>query len=254
MTQLIPNFSELWDQPSSPTTHNYIICCTPRSGSNLLSFTLAKQGLGIPLEYFNFRENPKCSEFFNRICNTELDPYTASIEQKQQYLRELLRKRTTENGIFGLKIFPHHYPENLIETILPEPIQYIWIQRRDFVGQAISFYFAQSLQQWHSKRTASGELPSYSFKDIFEIFTDLKNLQREWFRFFKDRNVNVYQTSFEDLSNDFEATIQNINEFLGFPDLDIPDAPIQKQTHPLKLEFQERFINDITAQKHKRLR
>ena len=61
--QNIPDFEPQWDLPKTPLKSAYIVCTTPRTGSNLLCFALVEQGIGTPLEYLNLLGNGSTQVF-----------------------------------------------------------------------------------------------------------------------------------------------------------------------------------------------
>src|SRR5438128_1228021 len=71
----------------------YLICSTQRSGSFLLCRQLINAGIGVPQEYFNpLHRNLLCGRW-------NLDP-----RDTPGYIRSLYAKRTTRNGIWGVKL------------------------------------------------------------------------------------------------------------------------------------------------------
>ena len=50
----VPYFQPMWDSKNQTPTTSYLVVTLPRSGSNLLCYSLIENGnVGIPLEYFN---------------------------------------------------------------------------------------------------------------------------------------------------------------------------------------------------------
>ena len=109
----IPDFDPQWDLPHTPLKSTYIVCTTPRTGSNLLCFALAKQGIGVPIEYLNFRGNMSTQDFYNRITKGDFQADNESemtiMEMCSKYIPEIVHCRTTTNGFFGMKVFAHHF-------------------------------------------------------------------------------------------------------------------------------------------------
>src|SRR5437016_3066195 len=81
----------------SPIVSSYLICSTPRSGSNFLCEVLRATGVaGFPDEYFwnppYWRERWDVGDF-------------------PSYFRRLLREGTSPNGVFGSKMMWDYFEE-----------------------------------------------------------------------------------------------------------------------------------------------
>ena len=78
-----------WPHPVRPE-FSYLICGTPRCGSNLLCEALGNTGLaGIPGEYF--WDEAHWARKWGTTCYTD-------------YLHEVIKRSTTENRVFGTKV------------------------------------------------------------------------------------------------------------------------------------------------------
>jgi len=120
------------EKPKS--SKNYVICFTERSGSSMLCSILKQTNLlGMPNEYFNPR-GPM-----------QLYLKTFPATTLEEYFELLRRTQTTPNGIFGLKSCSVDF-KPLIEMggvgKLLNPVQFIYLTRRDIILQAISGYLA----------------------------------------------------------------------------------------------------------------
>ena len=92
---------------------SYLVCSIPRSGSSLLCELLASTGLaGAPAEFFH----PDKMEVLQRRWG---------VDELDDYLRELLARKTSPNGVFGTKAHWGQYQplfgESDPRTVLPEP-------------------------------------------------------------------------------------------------------------------------------------
>jgi LPS sulfotransferase NodH len=129
-----------------PVIHRYCILSSQRTGSTLLGRTLYETGLaGDPLEYFN--------------------PPLLVVARKQTekpdlgfsgFLKLIEKRRTSPNGIFGMKVHYHQLKQVLVTeersaAFLRGFDKLIWIRRRDRVGQAISKVIAEKTQVWSSE-------------------------------------------------------------------------------------------------------
>lgn len=245
------------DTPQHTLKSAYVICCTPRSGSYLLAFTLEQQGLGIPREYFN----PS-----NRELNRYLSHHLGQdIEHRPHYLKEgtlfdqlqdiVQQQRCSQNGIFGTKLFGGdmgYNPERMqrFQNRMTVPTKYIVLRRSDLVAKAISVHFAMENNQWFEERgkTLDNEQVQYDYAKIKRYLTAMKVAHDFWDAYFPEEGNNVLIVNYSDLATDFRNTIKRINTFLGFEGLDIPAPPIQKQTHPLKESFRKLFLTEYKAE------
>ncbi len=254
------------DTPHHTLQSAYVICCTPRSGSYLLAFTLEQQGLGLPREYFN----PS-----NRELNHYLSQHLEQdIEHTPNYLKEgtlfdqlqdiVQQQRRSHNGIFGTKLFGGdvgYNPKRMkrFQNRMTVPTKYIVLRRTDLVAKAISVHFAMESNQWfeeRSKKLNNGQV-KYNYNKIKRYLTAMKVAHNFWDTYFPEEDNNVIIIKYSDLATDFRNTITRINMFLGFEGLDIPAPPIQKQSHPLKESFRKLFLTQYKAelkqQRHSRM-
>ena len=90
-------YEEKFDFPlrDCPPDQVYVLASVPRSGSTYLSHLLWRTGcLGAPLEYLNFLPAGHYG-------------FASSAPEKQIELWEsVLHRRTSPNGVFGVKCFP----------------------------------------------------------------------------------------------------------------------------------------------------
>src|SRR3954468_6087661 len=120
----------------------YVICGDHRSGSTYLCQLLTSTGvLGRPGEFFS-------------------DPLLArEIERDPAALERLLAKASTPNGIYGLKVFTQQFDvtrKSGWPKRLPK-LGFVHLQRRDLLGQAMSFVRSIQTDQFRSSEEARGE-------------------------------------------------------------------------------------------------
>jgi len=131
-----------------PLLRGFAICTAPRSGSNFLSQLLSSTGeLGRPLEYFNGPGR----RYFD-------DPDYP--DDRGMQIDRILTMGATSNGIYGLKIFAHQYDwiegQTQWTSMLPN-LRFIFLRRRDMLGQAISWARALQTGQYRHGQTSTGE-------------------------------------------------------------------------------------------------
>lgn len=126
-----------------PLRKSYIVAASYRSGSTHLCRLLWQTGrLGAPTEVLN----PTRQFYFLMTRLRASSP--------ADYIAKLVARRTSINGIFGLKahfrhfqLFLSDYPR-LLEAL--SPVTYIHIYRQDKIAQAVSAAKAWQTDQWAS--------------------------------------------------------------------------------------------------------
>lgn len=138
-----------WDaaEPVVPR-HRYAIFSLPRTGSELVCARLRRDGLGVPVEYFNLHLMPMMAARWG--CQD-----AGGAIDRDRYLAELERRRTTPNGVFGTKLQPFQLA-NFVGDDATQRLAFLRrfdrvlaMTRRDRVLQAISLVRADSNRQWH---------------------------------------------------------------------------------------------------------
>jgi len=142
---------------------DYIICSTPRSGSTLLGFLLRDcKMMGVPHEYLH------PTVHFPALARRSGLIASAGSVNVDKYLAWLRRRRSTKNGVFGLKahfsrLDPLAHRPSVAQWI--KGARLIRIRRRDLVLQAISYYTALETGVWATvdgSAIAAAPSPDYS--------------------------------------------------------------------------------------------
>ena len=130
-----------FDLPSCEPERTLVIATDYRSGSTLLAEGLAMAGgYGVPLEYL---QRGAMERKFARFAAPTQD----------QYLRAVMRSRTSSSGVFGIKLF---WPESGSLAQLSEPV-IVWLRRGDVVAQAVSTWTALTTGAWRSTSATEGD-------------------------------------------------------------------------------------------------
>jgi LPS sulfotransferase NodH len=165
------------------------------------------------------------------------------------YIKKLLARRTSKNGVFGMKAHFHHfdafrkdYPE-LLEVL--SPLTYIFISREDRVAQAVSM--AKALQtDWWTSRMEEGPKPvlRYDREMIASCIEEIERQDLNWRRWFDAHNVTPFLVTYNQLIEDPAKIVKRVVELLGVQD-DEPDEvnvpPARKQADETNTEWTERF-------------
>ncbi|WP_354635207.1 Stf0 family sulfotransferase [Planktothricoides raciborskii] len=213
------------EKPKS--SKNYVICFTERSGSSMLCSILKQTNLlGMPNEYVNPR-GPM--QLYLKTC-----PATTL----EEYFELLRRTQTTPNGIFGLKSCFFDF-KPLIEMggvgKLLNPVQFIYLTRRDIILQAISGYLARKSGIWHISSQAGGaenldySKVEYDEEQILKLIDIQIKDRLEWERFFTLYSIEPLRIVYEDIVESPITCVKQILSFLG-ENTDISTEDIKSKT------------------------
>jgi trehalose 2-sulfotransferase len=242
---------------SGPVNQSYFINTTPRTGGFLLAEALQSTRIaGRPREYFD----PLIEK------NWFLSHAQAS---DTQYLESVMADGTTSNGVFGAKVLWHQFAlftaqprridgrtvsgAELLRRAFPD-LRYVFLTRRDKTRQAVSYDRAIRTGVWWSIRSATtgngnsptptAETPSFEFERIDEWVTRLSQFETSWRRHFQREGVEPFEIAYEDLVQDYEATVLAVLGYLGLPistDLKIAPPRLEKQADLVTEEWVERY-------------
>jgi LPS sulfotransferase NodH len=261
-----PN-SPLSSKHASASILSYIICTNPRSGSWLLSEGLgATRVAGRPREWFNTAEEQAHRAQWRLDHPFDLDFPT--------YLCQVRKLATTDNGICGIKLHYYQFADlpltfaqipafrkmssaQILANAFPGS-KYLWLTRRDKVGQAISLQLASETNEWWAidgvevpKSARSIPDPAFDPRAIARMERILLEKDREWQSFFRHAGIEPLVIEYEELAADYTGTMLRALQWLGVPNSDkIPIAPsrLKKQANERTELWRERYR--LFKQKH----
>jgi LPS sulfotransferase NodH len=233
---------------TAKTSLRYCIASTPRSGSTLLSRSLeATQLAGVPMEYYN-------NSFMGGW--QRLNPGLAL--QLNSYLSELESRRTTTNGVFGVKA---HWSQlqsianqtrlpltNILHSTVGKCTKFIQINRRDKLAQAISLHIANQIKVYHSDQLSLRSAENVATFDASAISVNVARLfieEASWSKYIKERGVDTIEVIYEDLVADHAGTCRRVFDFLGLRDVDIPSPPTVKLATSETAEFRRLYLQHL---------
>ncbi|HTZ37368.1 MAG TPA: Stf0 family sulfotransferase [Stellaceae bacterium] len=221
-----------------PLRQSYVVASSYRCGSQYLCWRLWQTGLlGAPSEVLNPTSEQRV--LMNRF----------KVSSAADYIAELVARRTSKNGVFGIKAHFHHfeaflkdYPP-LLEVL--SPISYIYINRNDKVAQAVSM--AKALQtDWWTSRMEEGPKPQlrYDRDMITHCMADIEQQDLTWREWFEAHGVVPFLVTYDELTADADGVVRAIVRLLGVEN-DEPDAvdvpPARKQADETNQEWIERY-------------
>jgi LPS sulfotransferase NodH len=235
----------------SPPPHtSFIVCALPRSGSSLLCEVLAITELaGAPSEVFDRNQ----MEEFRRVW---------SVDSFQAYLDALIAKKTSPNGIFGIKAHYHQLVEAFGDTtsvsVSPSDLgatfpnlHLVYIRRLDQVRQAVSFARATQTEQWTSEHARPATPPRYESDQIRSLLDWIKREEVAWERFFAESTSPLLRLTYEQLADNLAATFVQVMQFLkislphGFQ---VPAPTLHRQADALNDEWTVRYRREAASE------
>ena len=204
---------------------SYFLCTAPRTGGFLLAEGLESTGIaGRPREYFD--------RVFQRHWGE-----TLALASDAEYFEQALAAGTTRNGVFGAKVLWHQFEHllvslrslqgnglsdlELLRRTFPE-LRYVFLTRRDKVRQAVSYDPAIRSGVWWSisanaDQEPSAPTPEFAFAKIETWVVRLTEFESHWRRHFQRIGVEPFEVAYEDLAENYEATVQAILRYLDLP-------------------------------------
>jgi LPS sulfotransferase NodH len=230
-------YEEKYDFPhrAGPPRQLYVLACAPRSGSTFLSHLLWQSGcLGAPLEYLNFL--PTSPYFF-----VSGDP-----AGQIALWRSVLHRRTSPNGVFGLKCFPAQLRElqqanvplclEVLETMFPRggTARAVRLKRRDRSSHAISLARALLSGIWRKEQEGSeGVRVAFSREAIDKALAIIDHQEREWDSLLGETRAEQLTLWYEDLLEDSAKAVGAVAAFLGIvldPGAAVEVPEVQRQS------------------------
>ena len=216
------------DFPPTAITRRYAILSSPRSGSTLLGRMLFATGLaGDPLEYFG-----------RNLLTIQREKERKPALSPQQLLAAMERRRTSPNGVFGMKMhyaqFLFGYQTDLVDERMLRFLRaqtLIWIRRRDRLAQAVSYAVAIRSNAWSSEVTGRAEIPPIHPADCVNCLQEVCWDDRGWETLIDAAGLVVHTVWYEDLVADYEGSCRAVLLHLGLDEAGthIPPPPISRQ-------------------------
>jgi LPS sulfotransferase NodH len=219
---------------------NIFICFTNRCGSTFLASLLASTN------YF-----PKAEECFN------WDTIIPTCEQKyffmfDSYCMDLIKQKQ-KNNLFISKIGPQQLMMlskfGQIPNIINQP-KFIWIRRKDVVGQSVSLSIAVQNRKWYSTEQGINVIPKYRQDEIFNFIKFIDEANTKFSTYFNIFNANYLEVVYEQLSKNPIKITEEICNFLEIPfqKPDLQKIELEIQRNEINEKFKQRFLNEMKQQ------
>jgi LPS sulfotransferase NodH len=195
----------------------YLLASVPRTGSTYLSHLLWRTGcLGAPLEYLNFEPS---------------GPYgfaSGSAELQQQLWRSVVSRRTSPNGVFGIKCFPMQL-EALAEAnptllaavmslLLPRqgPRKVVHLGRRDRKAHLVSYARATLSGVWRKEQEQAGAAePAFDAGALATAERWLAAQESAWEQMFGELGIEPLRLWYEEVVDDPDRAVREVADHLG---------------------------------------
>ncbi len=188
-------------QPFDGEITSYIVASSPRSGSTLFCEALARTGrLGMPLEYFRMRHSVDKGRSWG-------------ARSLAEYCQEMVKRRSTPNGVFGMKL--HHDQLTFLRArgVLVDPTAWVSIERSDRVAQAVSFARAQQTRAWTSYSSSDAQ-SEYNFTHIASAARMIRDQTVGWEKYFARLEISPLRFRYEEVANDVQASAKRVMDLL----------------------------------------
>lgn len=190
---------------------SYIVASSYRSGSTYLCTSLWETGLlGAPWEYLNYY--------------SEMNVMAArmGVATPEAFLQGLIDRRTTRNGVFGLKAHFQHFEAALkrypkfLDVLAP--VRFIYIKRGDVLAQAVSMAKAFQTNAWTSLTDDGQKQAKYDTNQIKHCLEEIEVQSSGWLNWFEEAGITPYTVLYEDLLADRDKVVREIVDFMGVGD------------------------------------
>jgi trehalose 2-sulfotransferase len=213
----------------------FAICSYPRSGTNLLCRAMEATGkLGSAQEFFH----PRAMQ----IAGGEAYPLDSSGQ-----VAKILTDGRTANGIYGVKLFCDNFDQLYAFDwvgALPN-LQFVHLERRDILRQAISCVRAKQTGQWHAGQAALA-VPQYDHDAIQCELIRFARDRARWMLYFARNDITPLWLVYEDMVQDLSGSIRRIAATIGVDNLPHnlttgPDFTLQRGA--LTEEWRHRYLS-----------
>lgn len=194
---------------------------------------------GFPLEY----TNPANFKEWQRLLKKETLP---------EVIDELQARRTSDNGVFSIKIHYSHLKMyggfNGLRALFPDAY-YVLLSRKDVLKQAVSLSIAAQTGIWITGQKAKSDNPKYDYLGIKNCLKNTILEQASWRYTLAASGSNFLEMNFDEIKSDIPAAVSQVASFMdvGLISEKMPLKPVtQQQSNELNAEWLTRFLQDHT--------
>jgi len=191
---------------------------------------------GFPQEHFN-----------PWFMGDAINEFPDQLIYEKSHITNLIEKYTSPNGVFGTKAQFDQIADfvglSRLENFFPTSLKYIFIQRGDKIGQAVSLARAEQTDQWMSGQAIQRE-PQYNYFQIRSCLREIKLQEKGWEIYFMERGIKPYRVNYEELAANPQPVILGALDYLGIKrpaGFQVPTPRIQKQGDSISEEWIARY-------------
>ena len=168
-------------------------------------------------------------------------------------MTEIQQRRTSPNGVFGIKIHYSHIKNYNgfanVKKIFPDAF-YILLSRKDVLKQAVSLSIAKQTGVWIAGQKPITDDPQYNFGDIDKSLRQTILANAFWRYTLAANGCNYIEMNFDVVRKNITASIQQVADFIGV-DVDpalIPKEQVtKKQSTNINAEWEKQFFADYNG-------
>ena len=197
----------------------FVVCTTPRSGSNMLCRLLAGTGIvGLAGERFHHEEVPpwawrRPGDYLVACAADAMGTGVFGLKLHRDQLPRCVRLLRRLRGTDGLS------ERELVEAVF-SATRFVWLRRDDAVAQGVSWFRAAASGVWLADRKPSAE-PAFDFEEIDVLVRRVGEENEGWRGWFGENALAPLDLSYEELTADPGAAGRRVLAFLG---VDVPDG------------------------------
>lgn len=156
----------------------------------------------------------------------------------------------TANGVCSFKLFLKHFEffarhDNFLKHF-PD-VRFIWIYRRDLLGQAISFALAKQTKKFRSYESRGTVEPVYDREQVEAMMVRIAKDDAVWRGYFAKAGIEPHRLCYEDFASDPMRHLRSIGRMVDVPitkDLPAAAAKIEVQRGDINRQWRERFLHE----------
>lgn len=174
---------------------------------------------------------------------------------RDDFLNRVVAMASTPNGYFMMKIFPwqqflfyRHYGVDPIPLLrATHAVQFVLLERRDVLGQAISLAKARQSKSWVAGSGDENAL-RYDFGEICRAYFHVRRTYDFWRGYNDLHGLEALNFHYEDLLPDGMAFIEAVASHAGVGDLPEPTPRHSIQRNSETEFWREHFLEDLEKQ------
>ncbi|PXA99557.1 hypothetical protein DMC47_02770 [Nostoc sp. 3335mG] len=241
-----------------------LLCAHQRTGSSLLGEAMYfTGGMGCPVEYFHGGFRPRfearwqvsgSAALIDAAFRHRTDP-SGTFTTKLFWKDLVGLAREIEGGDWsGVSALRDGQPDQarlrdlgrMLRSRFPAP-QFIHLFRRDTIRQGVSHHAAMASGRWRWWGMKDQPPVAYDFDRILKYVMIARRTQMMWNALFAANGIRPIEIAYEDLLDDYDATVRGLFAALGHADAVPPPPRLKRQTRPETEAMLVQFHRDLAS-------